>query len=129
MHGIDIRNYGSGNAGTTNALRTLGRKAGALTLLGDAFKCVIAIWSCICSMRRIRDIVPLLGIYAGAGSILGHNFPIYLGFQGGKGIAASVGLVLALDWRLIVAALGVFSACLLQHITFLCVLSAPIWLR
>ena len=84
-HGIDIRNYGSGNAGTTNALRTLGAKAGAITFLGDCFKCVIA----VLIVRAIfgnshQDIIRLLGLYAAAGTILGHNFPFYLKFRGGK---------------------------------------------
>lgn len=109
MHGIDIRNYGSGNAGTTNALRTLGRKAGALTLLGDAFKCMIAVLIVhLIYGRSNPDMVLLLGLYAAAGTILGHNFPFYLGFKGGKGIAATAGLLLSFDWRLTLAALAVF---------------------
>ena len=115
--GIDIREHGSGNAGSTNALRTLGKKAGALTLLGDCLKCVAAIWI----IRRIfashggSDLL-LLELYAGAGCILGHNFPFYLNFKGGKGIAASVGLLLALDWRLfLVCAVLFFGAFFLTH--------------
>lgn len=107
--GIDIRNYGSGNAGTTNALRTLGAKAGALTFLGDCFKCVIA----VVIVRLLfgnshQDIIRLLGLYAAAGAILGHNFPFYLKFKGGKGIACTAGLLLSFDWRLTLAALIVF---------------------
>lgn len=107
--GIDIRNYGSGNAGTTNALRTLGSKAGAITFLGDCFKCVIAVMI----VRLIfgsshPDMIKLLGLYAGAGTILGHNFPFYLKFRGGKGIAATAGLLVSFDWRLTLAAAAVF---------------------
>ena len=109
--GIDIRNYGSGNAGTTNALRTLGAKAGAITFLGDCFKCVAAVWIVRLVFGETHpDTVKLLGLYASAGAILGHNFPFYLKFRGGKGIACTAGLLLAFDWRLTLAALVVFLA-------------------
>lgn len=108
-NGIDIRNYGSGNAGTTNALRTLGAKAGAVTFLGDCFKCVIAVLIVrVIFGNSHRDIIRLLGLYASAGAILGHNFPFYLKFKGGKGIACTAGLLVAFDWRLTLAALTVF---------------------
>lgn len=108
-NGIDIRNYGSGNAGTTNALRTLGAKAGAVTFLGDCFKCVIAVLLVrVIFGNSHRDIIRLLGLYASAGAILGHNFPFYLKFKGGKGIACTAGLLVAFDWRLTLAALTVF---------------------
>ena len=85
--GVDIRKMGSGNAGSTNALRTMGIKAGMITLLGDCFKCVIA----VLVVRGIygqshADILPLLSLYTGFGAVLGHNFPFYLKFKGGKGI-------------------------------------------
>lgn len=114
MHGIDIRNYGSGNAGTTNMLRTLGTGAGAVTFLGDAFKCVFA----VLAVRLIfggthADILPLLSLYTAAGVILGHNFPFYLKFRGGKGIAATAGLILSLNPVMTLLALLVFAAALL----------------
>lgn len=116
-NGIDIREHGSGNAGTTNALRTLGKKAGALTLLGDCLKCVLAILAARFLFAGHQGVdLPLLELYAGAGCILGHNFPFYLNFKGGKGIAASVGLLLALDWRLfLVCAVLFFGAFFLTH--------------
>ena len=96
VHGIDIRNYGSGNAGTTNALRTLGAKAGAITLLGDCFKCVIAVVIVHLIFGKSHpEMIRLLGMYAAAGTILGHNFPFYLKFKGGKGIACTSGMILA----------------------------------
>ncbi|HIS26852.1 MAG TPA: glycerol-3-phosphate 1-O-acyltransferase PlsY [Candidatus Pullilachnospira intestinigallinarum] len=108
-HGIDIRNYGSGNAGTTNALRTLGAKAGAITFLGDCFKCVLAVLIVrVIFGNSHQDIIRLLGLYAAAGTILGHNFPFYLKFRGGKGIAATAGLLVSFDWRITLAALIVF---------------------
>ena len=93
---VDIRKHGSGNAGTTNALRTLGWKAGAITFIGDCLKCVLA----VLLVRFIfadSSRIELLAIYAGLGAVLGHNFPFYLNFKGGKGIASTVGLVLAVN--------------------------------
>lgn len=94
---IDIRNYGSGNAGTTNVMRTLGKKAGIVTYLLDAFKAVIAdvlIHFFVVPHTTIPEM--LLFLYCGLGIVLGHNFPFYLGFKGGKGIAASSGVVISL---------------------------------
>ena len=97
INGIDIREYGSGNAGTTNALRVLGKKAGLIVFLGDVAKTVLA----VVVVRLLfgathTDMLPLLGIYAAAGAILGHNFPVQLGFKGGKGIACTAGLIATL---------------------------------
>lgn len=97
---IDIRNYGSGNAGTTNAMRTLGMKAGLLTFLGDALKAIIP----LLIIRYVADLdvasIQLLLLYTGIGVVLGHNFPFWLNFKGGKGIAATGGIMLIIDWRL-----------------------------
>jgi glycerol-3-phosphate acyltransferase PlsY len=96
MKGIDIRQHGSGNAGTTNALRTLGKKAGAVVLIGDILKCMLAIFVCdLLFGSRYPEMLYLVKIYAAAGAILGHNFPFYLRFKGGKGIAATGGLIFA----------------------------------
>lgn len=96
LHGIDIRDYGSGNAGTTNTLRVLGTKAGILVLFGDIAKCILAIVVCnLIFSGSHGDMIYLLKIYAAAGAILGHNFPFYLQFKGGKGIAATAGMILA----------------------------------
>ena len=96
LHGIDIREHGSGNAGTTNTLRVLGTKAGLIVLAGDNIKCILAI---VISGLIFGDSHPeeiyLLKLYAAAGAILGHNFPFYLHFRGGKGIAATAGLILS----------------------------------
>lgn len=117
MHGIDIRDHGSGNAGTTNMLRTMGTKAGLLTLLGDCLKCILAVVLVrFCFGKAHADILPLLELYAAAGVILGHNFPFYLNFRGGKGIAATAGLVLALDPVITVCGIiTFFTAFLLTH--------------
>ena len=96
LHGIDIRNYGSGNAGTTNTMRVLGTKAGLIVLLGDILKCILAIVvTGFLFNDNYPDMIYLLKIYAATGAILGHNFPFYLHFKGGKGIAATAGLILA----------------------------------
>ena len=126
MHKTDIREHGSGNAGTTNALRTFGKKAGAITLLGDCLKCVLAIVVVrLIFAGRETEMMPLLCIYAAAGCILGHNFPITLGFRGGKGIAASVGFLIAFDWRMFVICAVVFFALFFTtHYVSLCSLTS-----
>ncbi len=94
---IDIRDYGSGNAGTTNVMRTLGKKAGIITYLVDALKAVfsaIIIHLIFGSTDSVSEMI--LFLYSGLGVILGHNFPFYLKFKGGKGIAASSGFVCSL---------------------------------
>ena len=94
-HGIDIRQHGSGNAGSTNALRVLGKKAAAIVFIGDILKCGIAILIArFLYINSQPDIAYLYMLYAAAGTILGHNFPIILGFKGGKGIACTAGLVI-----------------------------------
>lgn len=96
MHNIDIRKQGSGNAGTTNALRTMGWKAGLVTFLGDCFKCVFAVVVVhLLYGKTHADMIPLLAMYAGMGAVLGHNYPFYLKFKGGKGIAATAGLLVS----------------------------------
>ena len=91
---IDIRKEGSGNAGSTNAVRVMGWKAGFMTFAGDVLKCVIAV-TIVRLIYKDSDIKPLLAMYAGVGATLGHNFPFYLKFKGGKGIAVLGGLVVA----------------------------------
>ncbi len=132
MRGMDIREHGSGNAGATNALRTLGWKAGAITFLGDCFKCVFA----VLLVRFLFDgrypdenMGVLLGMYAAMGVILGHNFPCYLKFHGGKGISATAGLFLSLDPLLTLGALLLFagSVALTRYVSLGSIL-VSIWL-
>ena len=126
IYHTDIRKQGSGNLGSTNVMRTLGKKAGALNLLCDCLKCVAAILIVRALFEdRYADILPLLSLYAAAGCILGHNFPFYLNFKGGKGIAASVGMIIAFDWRIfIVCAVVFFALFFTTHYVSLCSLSA-----
>lgn len=117
MHGIDIRQHGSGNAGTTNTLRVLGTKAGLIVFAGDVVKCILAV--VICGMifgKSHSEEVYLLKLYAATGAILGHNFPFYLNFKGGKGIAATAGLVLSFHPLFIpVGVILFFGAFLITH--------------
>ena len=117
MHGIDIRQHGSGNAGTTNTLRVLGTKAGLIVFAGDVLKCVLAIVVCGAIFGKSHpDEVYLLKLYAASGAILGHNFPFYLNFKGGKGIAATAGLILAFHPAFIpVGIVLFFGAFILTH--------------
>ena len=94
LHHFDLRKHGSGNSGMTNSLRTMGWKAGIIVFLGDSLKAVLAVvivW--IAFKDRYREAVKMFELYAGLGVILGNNFPFYLKFKGGKGIAATVGIV------------------------------------
>lgn len=91
---IDIRKEGSGNVGSTNAVRVMGWKAGGITFAGDVLKCVLAV-VLVRYLYRDTDMGALLGMYAGMGATLGHNFPFYLHFKGGKGIAVLAGLVVS----------------------------------
>lgn len=107
---VDIREHGSGNAGTTNAFRTLGKAAGFLTFFGDFLKAIIPML--LVSFVFFKDVeyVKLLLLYTGFGTVLGHNFPFWLKFRGGKGIAVTSGVIVAFDpWMIIPAAIVFFG--------------------
>ncbi len=110
MNGIDIRSKGSGNAGATNTLRVLGKKAGVIVFFGDALKSLIP-----CLIVRYiftgsdPDAAIIYMLYMAIGVILGHNYPFYLGFKGGKGISSMAGLSAALDIRLAAVCLVCFA--------------------
>lgn len=110
LHGIDIREYGSGNAGTTNALRVLGKKAGLIVFLGDFFKAAIAcILARLVGTHFFPELLYPMILWAGLGVVIGHNFPFYMGFKGGKGIAATAGVILGLlDYRIMIVCLLAF---------------------
>lgn len=116
-HGIDIREHGSGNSGTTNALRVLGTKAGLIVFAGDCMKCILAVLLVRLIFGRSHgDIIYLLCLYTGAGAILGHNFPFYMGFKGGKGIAATAGMILSFHpYFVIMGVIGFFGIFFLTH--------------
>lgn len=99
LYGVDIRKEGSGNPGTTNVLRTLGKKAAACTLLIDVIKGFLPVF--IAGMAVSR----LCAIECGTAALLGHMWPICYRFKGGKGVATGFGVALALDWRVGLTAL------------------------
>jgi len=109
---IDIRKYGSGNAGTTNTLRTLGWKAGIITFFGDCLKCVAAV-ALVRVIFKDHELLSLLAMYAGMGVVLGHNYPVYMNFKGGKGIAATAGLILATNPIMFLIVAVIFAAIVL----------------
>ena len=119
IKGIDIREFGSGNAGTTNTMRVLGKKAGFATAITDIAKCiaaVIVVWL----IYRGSDHFALLKVYTALGVMLGHDFPFYMGFRGGKGAAVTAGMVIAFgDIRLILIGVVCFflPAYLSHHIS------------
>ena len=113
--GVDIRDSGSGNIGTTNAIRTLGVKAGALTFLGDLLKAVIPVLlSGIISTHLLdvdSDMAYIISLITGLFVTLGHNFPVWMHFEGGKGIAVTAGVTVAIaytHWIYLVIALLLF---------------------
>ena len=101
MAGFDVREKGSGNAGATNMLRSVGKQAAILTLLGDALKGVVAVLFAILvgAIAKNSDKSLLVQI-AGILVVIGHTFPIFFGFKGGKGVATSLGVVLITNWKI-----------------------------
>lgn len=101
MAGFDVREKGSGNAGATNMLRSVGKKAAVLTLLGDALKGVVAILFAILVGAIAKSVdKALLVQIAGILVVVGHTFPIFFGFKGGKGVATSLGVLLMTNWKI-----------------------------
>lgn len=99
--GFDVREKGSGNAGSTNMLRSVGKGAAALTLICDVLKGVIAIVIAIVlgNIFQVEDKALLVQI-AGVAVVLGHTFPIFFEFKGGKGVATSLGILLMSNWQI-----------------------------
>lgn len=103
--GVDITKYGSGNPGATNTFRVMGKKSAFLVFIGDSLKAVIA----ILLSNLLFEMNPLvIGLYAGIGAIIGHSYPLYFHFKGGKGIATTAGILLILDWRIFLIAAALF---------------------
>lgn len=111
----DVRNHGSKNAGLTNMLRTYGKHEAFLTFIGDFLKGLVPI-------LIVKYSLPFLGLsefllpilyFSMLFIILGHSFPVYYGFKGGKGILTSAACLLAIDWRIFVIIISVFIICLL----------------
>ncbi len=108
----DIRNFGSGNAGLTNTLRCFGKQCALFTLIGDLSKGVIAVFLSQIFGNMLTDGTAdlyLLGCIAGIFAILGHVFPLYHQFKGGKGVLVGVSIFLVLDWRVFLVLIGIFA--------------------
>ena len=109
INGIDIRNYGSGNAGTTNAIRVLGTKAGLMVFVGDMLKTLFALLLVGALFGKAHpEYVYLLKSWAFMGVVLGHDYPFYMGFKGGKGVACMAGFALGYHWTFLPASLLLF---------------------
>ena len=129
---IDIRDYGSGNSGTTNTLRTLGKTAAIITFLGDAVKGLVAV-----NLARYV-IMPAfhvegeayLWLLTGFAVVLGHNFPFYMKFKGGKGIACTTGVILAFHWQMAPLCIGLFIVVVLltQYVSLGSILLVSVFL-
>jgi len=99
--GFDVREKGSGNAGTTNMLRSVGKKAAALTLVCDILKGVVAVGVAALASLIFKDANgPLLVQLAAGAVVLGHTFPIFFQFKGGKGVATALGVLLICNWQI-----------------------------
>lgn len=110
--GIDIRKHGSGNTGATNTLRTLGWAAAGITFFGDCAKTILAIVLANVLFHTSGFDMTIIELYAGLGAVLGHNFPFYFKFKGGKGIACTAGLTFALFPGAVPVCLTVFVLCI-----------------
>ncbi len=148
LKGDDIRNSGSGNAGATNMLRTYGKKLAVVTLILDVLKGVVSVLFgafltllvskyvvsvgnegiavSYSTFLKIQQQLPFYKFLSGIGVILGHNFPLYFGFKGGKGVATSLGTILTLNWRvgLIVALFALAIMAITRYVSLGSVIGA-----
>ena len=125
ISGQDIRKSGSGNAGATNMLRTYGKKMGVITLLLDVFKGIAVILICrLLKVEKEWEYVSAVFV------ILGHNFPLYFGFKGGKGVATSLGAVLMLNWKigLIVAVIAIAIMAITRYVSLGSIIGGAIFI-
>lgn len=108
FYGVDVRQHGSGNAGTTNTLRTLGKKAALFVLPGDLLKGILAYFAGYLIYGG-----PLGGMVAGTAAIVGHVWPVFFEFKGGKGVLTSLAVLMLIDWQIALGMLGIFIVILL----------------
>ena len=125
LRGYDVRESGSGNAGASNTVILVGRFAGLIVALLDILKAACAWWLCAALFPLLR----LAGILGGVGAILGHMFPVWLHFRGGKGLACLGGVVLAYDWRslLIMLAIAIVIGAVSNYVAVATVSMSVIW--
>ncbi|KAB0577948.1 glycerol-3-phosphate acyltransferase PlsY [Fusobacterium naviforme] len=139
LRGFDIRSYGSHSTGATNSLRVMGTGAGVLVLLGDALKAIIPCVAARLCFASSPEIQMLMVLWTSVGVMLGHDYPFYLGFRGGKGVASTVGVLIAFDIRLALLWCAVFllvavttryvSLSSITAMAFLLVFSVMLYLR
>lgn len=110
--GFDIRTKGSGNAGASNALLTMGKGAAALSALIDILKAFLPVWLLL-HVIRFPESCACLPAVTGISVILGHMFPFWMQFRGGKGFASLLGLILALNWKFFFVCIGILAVILL----------------
>lgn len=130
---IDIRDYGSGNSGTTNAFRTVGKAGGIITFLGDYLKALIPIIIIRFVIFRDDPHMHLMMLLFGLACVLGHNFPVWLKFKGGKGIAVTAGVCSGFDFLIIPFGVVVFAVSVLitKYVSIgslLLSIMVPVWI-
>jgi acyl phosphate:glycerol-3-phosphate acyltransferase len=113
VYNVDIREHGSGNAGSTNTTRIFGKKTGLVVFICDVSKAIIGFMI----GSYLFSFIP--GIYTGVGVMLGHNFPFFMGFKGGKGVASFLGVLLAFDFKIAIICyiIGIFTTLLFKYIS------------
>ena len=129
LRGVNMRAGGSGNLGASNAVLLMGWRAGVLVALHDIGKSVLAVWLA----QRLFPELAYVGAVAGVASVLGHIFPFYLKFKGGKGFASYFGMTLALNWKLGLAlfVISVAVTVLTNYIvagTMTVTVTTPLWM-
>ena len=124
MYGEDIRNFGSKNAGTTNMARTYGKKAALFTILGDILKGVVAV-----VIGSFLMGATLGGYFAGLMCVIGHVFPVFYGFRGGKGVATAAAVILVVNWQVFIIMISLFilSVVLTRYVSLGSCLAAAIF--
>ena len=128
--GFDVREKGSGNAGTTNMLRTVGKKAAIITLVCDILKGVVSILIAILIGNIAKDVdKAILVQIAGFCAVLGHTFPIFFEFRGGKGVATCLGILLLTNWqiRLICLTFGVLLIAITRMVSLGSIMAAILY--
>ncbi len=125
LRGYDVRKSGSGNAGASNTIILVGKLAGFIVALLDILKAACSWWLCAAMFPQLR----LAGYVAGVSAILGHMFPVWLRFQGGKGLACLGGVVIACDWRsvLLLLAIALGIALVTRYVAIATVSMSLIW--
>ncbi|MBE5800081.1 MAG: glycerol-3-phosphate acyltransferase [Clostridiales bacterium] len=118
LHGFDIRKYGSGNAGATNATMIMGKVTGVVCMVLDVFKAFSAYRAAV----RLFPMLTFAGALAGTACILGHIFPVWMHFSGGKGLACMLGVMLAHNWKVFLALL-IAEILLVLMLGYICVMA------